>query len=843
MESKSTLEIVYDLIEKSRKRYGKLKKCEIHFHTPASHDYRLISDKSYSDLCIEEILDIGVTENYITFEVAKVIKDNIEEYTSDVYKIKMMEEGRPYESFKEFFSYGLIAHKLYSSTVEVAVITDHNTVKGYPKLNYALDRYYKERLKNTKQKQIYLFLGVEISCSEKNHLIGIFDKTKYSEVEAFLEEYIINEEEGTYNTAHFMMEQIAKELDGISYIAHINSSDLLGSHGYNSTLFANDEMKVVGITSLDAKHTVTQRISSFNKDFSSKMGYIYESDSHEIHTLGQKNTWIKFSNITFPALKNSINNHNISIYTEKPNKADKFIKGLVIEPGQNGFLKNLDKSRFFVVEFSKDLNCIIGGRGTGKSTILNTIETIFTLHCEDKKKLNFISRSRRIYIVFTFKQHDYIIEFIPQVIDGANFNSRNIYLEKAFKGDNESELSFHWIKIFRILGPRSFHELKEKETIEILHKIYRRGYSINDLVSRIDSGRISSFIKDTILYGVNYEVIPEFIRNLREKPKRSRLHFLRSNLTKMIGEVDARKKTVEAKIRAFNNKYRNTIQVVYSPKEKETEYYLGPLLGPISGNDKVVNTYLSWNDVERYIYKICEKISFLEFLDYLLRKKYRELQELLSIESFIDETKITQRDVEKRLSYIDDTNRHIVFEQIAEVLTYFFDRLMKCLERYFEVTDEFTLEFNVNSRELVDTPKILMKPITELSLGQKVVAMLTFVFQFGHHVYDNTPLIIDQPEDNLDNQYIYKNLVASLRQIKNTRQVIIVTHSSTIVTNADAEQIIVMSSNNEYGWLEKTGYPSDPVILKHVLNNLEGGPDSFKHKVQTYSNLYLNTIR
>ena len=70
--------------------------------------------------------------------------------------------------------------------------------------------------------------------------------------------------------------------------------------------------------------------------------------------------------------------------------------------------------------------------------------------------------------------------------------------------------------------------------------------------------------------------------------------------------------------------------------------------------------------------------------------------------------------------------------------------------------------------------------------------------------------------------------------IKNSRQVIIVTHSSTIVTNADAEEVIVMKSNNEVGWIEKTGYPSDKVITRHILNFLEGGVDSFKHKMETY---------
>lgn len=98
---------------------------------------------------------------------------------------------------------------------------------------------------------------------------------------------------------------------------------------------------------------------------------------------------------------------------------------------------------------------------------------------------------------------------------------------------------------------------------------------------------------------------------------------------------------------------------------------------------------------------------------------------------------------------------------------------------------------------MIRTERVVMKDIEELSLGQKVVAILTMIFNYGEHSADSTPLVIDQPEDNLDNLYIYQNLVKSLRRIKNKRQVIIATHSATIVTNADAEQVIILESDNK----------------------------------------------
>ena len=55
---------------------------------------------------------------------------------------------------------------------------------------------------------------------------------------------------------------------------------------------------------------------------------------------------------------------------------------------------------------------------------------------------------------------------------------------------------------------------------------------------------------------------------------------------------------------------------------------------------------------------------------------------------------------------------------------------------------------------------------------------------------DDIPLIIDQPEENLDNQTVYKLLVPSIKEAKNRRQIIIVTHNPNLAVVCDAEQII-----------------------------------------------------
>ncbi len=82
--------------------------------------------------------------------------------------------------------------------------------------------------------------------------------------------------------------------------------------------------------------------------------------------------------------------------------------------------------------------------------------------------------------------------------------------------------------------------------------------------------------------------------------------------------------------------------------------------------------------------------------------------------------------------------------------------------------------------------------INEGSPGQKSAAILAFILNSGEN-----PLIIDQPEDDLDNSLIYSLVVKSIRKMKSKRQIIIVTHNPNIPVLGDAEGIIVLERNNQ----------------------------------------------
>jgi len=122
------------------------------------------------------------------------------------------------------------------------------------------------------------------------------------------------------------------------------------------------------------------------------------------------------------------------------------------------------------------------------------------------------------------------------------------------------------------------------------------------------------------------------------------------------------------------------------------------------------------------------------------------------------------------------------------------------------------------------------RPLDRLSVGQKGTVYLCLKLATQPFAQ---PLIFDQPEDDLDNEFIIKELVAIFRGIKRFRQVIVVTHNANLVVNADSEQVVV--AINDDGCLTyKSGSLEDPVINSAIRRILEGGDEAFRRREQKY---------
>ena len=96
------------------------------------------------------------------------------------------------------------------------------------------------------------------------------------------------------------------------------------------------------------------------------------------------------------------------------------------------------------------------------------------------------------------------------------------------------------------------------------------------------------------------------------------------------------------------------------------------------------------------------------------------------------------------------------------------------------------------------------------------------------------PLIIDQPEDNLDNKFIFSELVEAFRKAKKTRQIIIATNNANLVVNTDSEQIIVAEYKENEGISYQSGSLENIGIREKAINILEGGKDAFQKRELRY---------
>lgn len=125
--------------------------------------------------------------------------------------------------------------------------------------------------------------------------------------------------------------------------------------------------------------------------------------------------------------------------------------------------------------------------------------------------------------------------------------------------------------------------------------------------------------------------------------------------------------------------------------------------------------------------------------------------------------------------------------------------------------------------------------IEQLSPGTRGIVLLLLYLAVDQS--DDRPLIIDQPEENLDPKSIFDELVGRFIETRNRRQIIIVTHNANLVVNTDADQVIVANAGaHRPGGLPEMTYISggleNPVIRQQVCEILEGGQHAFEERAR-----------
>ncbi|MFC0427214.1 TrlF family AAA-like ATPase [Chryseobacterium scophthalmum] len=248
-----------------------------------------------------------------------------------------------------------------------------------------------------------------------------------------------------------------------------------------------------------------------------------------------------------------------------------------------------------------------------------------------------------------------------------------------------------------------------------------------------------------------------------------------------------------------------------------------------------------------------DKIDIIGSIKYNF-PKFREM-----VESIINQKKFNNENCKYLYQYERDNNVKSALSEID------FNYIKNDLKNLFEKIEDNPGILKGNNTERDACKKVLTDyffdhwdvksdndDIHKMSTGKASFVLLKLIIKLSK---DNGPILIDQPEDNLDNRSVSKELVEYLKLRKRERQIILVTHNPNIVVNADAENIIVANQNGQNDSDSDSPYKFDYIngaledsfndkdckdllksmgIREHIAEIVEGGKEAFKKREEKY---------
>jgi len=120
--------------------------------------------------------------------------------------------------------------------------------------------------------------------------------------------------------------------------------------------------------------------------------------------------------------------------------------------------------------------------------------------------------------------------------------------------------------------------------------------------------------------------------------------------------------------------------------------------------------------------------------------------------------------------------------------------------------------------------------LDELSGGQRVSVLLSLLLESK----DDRPLVVDQPEDELDNRFLFETVLPALKRLKGRRQVIVATHNANIVVNGDADLVIQLEATAHQGRVACVGAIEEHVVRDAIVRTVDGGEEAFRLRRRKY---------
>lgn len=815
----------------------------------------------------------------------------------------------------------LLIQALKDNSIKAVAITDH----------FVIDV---ERISKLKQlaKDIVFFPGVELRTDKgatNVHVILIFSSITKEELEILCEDFDVFKRSKANNPddndkIYWDFKDIcefAKEHNAIISI-HAGNKDKGIDDMITNALPINEAIKEEYANNIDIFEMGTVKdcygyIKNVFPDIKMKKPMVIGSDNHnpKEYKLSEKTTWIK-ADITFEGLKQVLYEPEERVRIQK-NKPDEKADYQIIDSVK--YIKKQEEDLLFQeqeIYLNKNLNCIIGGKSTGKSIFLfNLARSIDSNEVKEKQGDN----SGKLLLDFDVKwddgtNEDRKIVYIPQG-----------YLINIFK-DNKKDKVNEQIEKFLMEKPdiKATRELFNKKIEDTKETIKR---SIKDYKNHL--GRLSQ-----LEYELKTINEPDFhikeIEKLNEQLQKYNNIGVKNddidNYTKLKIEQDERKNRcvqIENSINEISQLMTPEVECASNYKEVELliskinaivakEWENGINLICIEKREELKMLRDLINDKEQQISALEAKVNELEGLKIITKSITDEKEMLIKSQKLKENIDNEKEIISKCLNDIDVAyNKYndifIEYKERVETIvnnerqsemkfdvkienTYLKEDIISNMldKRNFSSMSQTINLYKDNERTVDNIKKIQdgLENILSIKIDYTIEDVLEYLYDIPYEItYDiitdcdslynvsegkkakilldliiklsvsKCPILIDQPEDDLDNRSIYKDLVEYIKDKKKERQIIIVTHNANLVIGADSEEIIIANQNSENSKNEKYRFEyitgsiekndtideKSQAILKkenfrkQVCDILEGGKEAFVNREIKYN--------
>lgn len=806
-----------------KKSGAKYRNTVFHVHTPESYDFIYDDIEEFATLNERIILN----EVLLNYEQGKVDINGEDTNLNQIYN--------NYEEFGYFLNF---ATRLFMMNIEIVLVSDHNVLSGNLKLETAVNLISDK----SKINGPYIFYGIEISCSDLHHVVVILNRDNYKMIEQtnnWISENINTPETGTHLPSLQVIEDF-HSFGAMSYIAHFNSYNTFKKEKflnkvYREKLFNLEYMNLIGITSQDQENKIRNllRNNGLKKDFN----FVLDEDSHSITDLGKKSFKIKLDRIDYRSLIIALKEYRNCVILDTHRQPNHYIEGITIPPEHKFLNNNYNKSDSINLALSRNMTAIIGGRGSGKSTLLNILDFLCGQNYENENTFKAISEMGQAYCHLNYNEERYLITFegyaveSPEaILEKETYKSIFAYANNETIDKGKIERVSQLISLWKISSD-GLEEMKGNRKKTLLKRLRVRKFSVDRIIeaakSLEDSNKyITEIMKDndSLEFPINFSRINngnDFIEELKI--------------------IDKKVEKYNKDMKSFSNDFnifskRNNVKLNFELKswsEIDIDWFKILRIHPAKSSEYVNSYAIKYSNLIEFFYDKSRNSNPFHIIKGTIN---------IELETFKGISEYTEQDslqiTERALTKIDSKTKlkefMKVIKRLFEISTF---ELRDFLNNFQLEPGKWGIELDVNKKTGIVSNKSNFRNIVNLSMGQKTVCALMFILTYDEFREINSPLIIDQPEDHLDNQYIYGNLVNTLINLKEKRQIIVASHNSTIVVNSSSELVVVMNSDNNNGWIETCGYSKDRKVIKQIVNILEGGKEAYLSKKDIYSEL------